>query len=298
MIDIVRVLRETHVARAEHHPTVGSTNDLAAQIAAQGAKELPLLVVADQQTAGRGHGANRWWTGAGSLAFSLLVDAETVAAAESRSPLVALAVAVAVAETVAPLLPSQHGKTLGIHWPNDVMVGGADDVMVGGTDIMMAGGTSISVCPKPLPSQGRQECLPHQSPQRKLSGILVEVLPDRRHVVGVGVNTNNTAADAPAELQSAVATLRDLTGKKFDQTDVLVTLVRRMEQEFLNLRNDATSAAARADQWCLDRGRTLTLESGNRKITGLCRGIAADGSLRLETAGGEETFCSGVLEPA
>ena len=35
------------------------------------AAELPLLVVAERQTAGRGHGANRWWTGPGALAFSL-----------------------------------------------------------------------------------------------------------------------------------------------------------------------------------------------------------------------------------
>ena len=85
MIDAVRILRETSVARVEHRPTLASTNDRAAQCAAQGVKDLPLLVVADQQTAGRGRGSNRWWTGPGGLAFSLLVDAETVAADAERT---------------------------------------------------------------------------------------------------------------------------------------------------------------------------------------------------------------------
>ena len=104
-LDIDRILRETFVARAEYHPSIGSTNDRAAECAAQGAGEMPLLVVADRQTAGRGRGANRWWTGPGALAFSLLVDGRTVGADGGRSPLVALAAAVAVVDAVAPLLP-------------------------------------------------------------------------------------------------------------------------------------------------------------------------------------------------
>ena len=199
-------------------------------------KDLPLVVVADEQTAGRGRGSNRWWTGPGGLAFSLLVDAETVAADASRSPLVSLAAAVAVVDAVAPLLP---GRQVGIHWPNDVIVGGAD----------------IPACHELPASQGRQECLPH----RKLAGILVEVLPDRRHVIGIGLNTNNTVADAPAELQSTAATLRDLSGQEHDQTAILIDLLRRLEQEFSRLLSDAKSVAARADQLCLHRGRTLTL---------------------------------------
>ena len=34
---------------------------------------MPLLIVADGQTKGRGRGGNRWWTGAGSLAMSLAI---------------------------------------------------------------------------------------------------------------------------------------------------------------------------------------------------------------------------------
>jgi len=83
--------------------------------------KLPLLILAEQQTAGRGRGANRWWTGPGSLAFSLLVDLAPWGIGRSQSPLVSLAAAVAVAETVAPRL---RGREVGIHWPNDVYAAG------------------------------------------------------------------------------------------------------------------------------------------------------------------------------
>jgi BirA family transcriptional regulator, biotin operon repressor / biotin---[acetyl-CoA-carboxylase] ligase len=258
-IDAVRLMRETFVARVEHHPVVDSTNVRAAQCAAQGAKDLPLLVVADEQTAGRGRGGNRWWTGPGSLAFSLLVDADMVAADASRSPLVALAAAVAVVDAVGPLLPNRQ---VGICWPNDVHVRVATNDTVA---------------------------------ERKLAGILVEVLPDRRHVIGIGLNVNDIAADAPAELRKTVTTLRDLSGREHDRTRLLVELLQCLQRQFAQLCDDPAAVAARADSLCLQRDRTLTLQRNNRTIAGLCRGIAADGAILLETPAGTERLVSGSV---
>ncbi len=281
MIDVVRILRETFVARAEHHPTLGSTNDRAAQCAAQGVKELPLLIVVDEQTAGRGRGANRWWTGRGALAMSLLLDAETVAIERNCSPLVALAAAVAVADAVAPLLPNH---TVGLNWPNDVM---ACEKKVTGT-----------VCRNGPEGASHKRCLSpfsRMADSRKLAGILIEVLADRRHVIGIGLNANNTLADAPAELQSTAGTIRDLSGKTHDQTDILVDLLKRLEQAFSKLRQEPANIAARADALCLQRGRTLALQLGDRRATGRCRGIAPDGALLLETSVDVEAFYSGCV---
>jgi BirA family transcriptional regulator, biotin operon repressor / biotin---[acetyl-CoA-carboxylase] ligase len=252
MIDLAQILRETFIARAEYHPSIGSTNNRAAQCAAQGVKDLPLLIVADEQTAGRGRGGKRWWTGRGALALSLLVDPRTVAAEESRSPLVALASALAVVDTVAPLLPEHR---VGIHWPNDVFVDG-----------------------------------------RKLAGILVEVLPDRSHVIGIGLNTNNSLTNAPAELQATAATLRDLSRQEHDQTRILLDLLRHLDRTFAQLRADPKAIAARANQLCLQQGRPATVRRGNETIAGCCRGIAADGAILLETPNGLEAFHSGTLE--
>jgi BirA family biotin operon repressor/biotin-[acetyl-CoA-carboxylase] ligase len=130
---------------------------------------------------------------------------------------------------------------------------------------------------------------------RKLAGILIEVLPDRRHVIGIGLNTNNSLTDAPAELQSTVVTLRDLGQATVDQTAILIELLKCLEEQFRRLCGEPESVAARADALCLQRGQTLTLQAAGRTVTGCCQGIAGDGRILLETAGGTEAFFSASI---
>jgi len=249
--DVDRVLEETFLAGAEFHDSLASTNDRAAECARIDAVELPLLVVAAQQTAGRGRGSNRWWTGRGSLAISLVLEDRQIAGGgHDRSPLVALAAALAVVDTVAPLVPSE---TVGLHWPNDVMAAG-----------------------------------------RKLAGVLVEVLPNRRHVIGIGVNTNNALDDAPPELRHTVATLRELSGKTHDPTALLIELLRQLETVLGRLVSEPEQLGIRANSLCLQHGRTLTLQQGDRRITARCAGIAPDGALLLEMPEGRRPFYSGA----
>jgi BirA family transcriptional regulator, biotin operon repressor / biotin---[acetyl-CoA-carboxylase] ligase len=251
-LDIDRVLRETFVAAVEHHATLGSTNDRAAECAAEEGRRLPLLIVADEQTAGRGRGNNRWWTGPGSLTFSLLLTPECVGATpQKRSPLVALAAGVAIVEAVTPLTP-EH--VIGIHWPNDVMADG-----------------------------------------RKLAGVLVEVLAGGRPIVGIGINTNNTAADAPPELQPVVATLHDMLRRACDPTEILVALLTRLEGYLAALTTAPERLTARADALCLQRGMTLAVENDRQVIVGRCAGIAPDGALLLDTPDGQRRFYSGIV---
>jgi len=120
-LDIDRLRRETLVAWVEHYATIGSTNDRARQCAAEGTGPLPLLIAADMQTAGRGRGSNRWWTGQGSLAFTLLLDLGSLGVDRRWWSLVGVAAGVAVVDSVAPRLPSH---SVGLHWPNDVYTAG------------------------------------------------------------------------------------------------------------------------------------------------------------------------------
>jgi len=137
-LDTDRLVCETFVAQVEHHPVLGSTNDRAKHCAAEGPGAMPLLIVADHQTAGRGRGTNRWWTGPGALAFSLLMDRHPWGSDFSRGPLVSLSAAVAVTQTVGPLLPS---LAVGIHWPNDVFASGRK--LAGILVEMLAGGLCV-----------------------------------------------------------------------------------------------------------------------------------------------------------
>ncbi len=252
-MDIQRILEETFVARAEHHETVDSTNNLLRRYAEEnGDIRLPLLIVADRQTAGRGRGGKRWWSGGGGLTFSLLLPADLFPHAHVQPPLAGLASAVAVAETVAPLLPDQKNVT--VHWPNDVYAAG-----------------------------------------RKISGILVEVLADRRHIIGIGLNANNSTADAPAEISQRVATLRDLAGRTFDANDILIEVLRRLERQLRTMAASPQKVARAADRLCGQTGGELSLKLGTQTIAGRCLGIADDGGLKLQTPQGPQTFHSGTL---
>lgn len=120
--DIAQVVVErTFVATAIHHATIDSTNNEARRLAQSGPTQLPLLVLADTQTAGRGRGGNRWWTGKGNLACSVLLRTDAWGVGPPQLHLLSLAAGVAVARAVTPLLGCTEPR---IHWPNDVYAAG------------------------------------------------------------------------------------------------------------------------------------------------------------------------------
>ena len=105
----------------EFHGTVPSTNARARELAREGASEM--LVVADEQTGGRGRLDRAWSSPSGGIYASLLIRPELPPA---RVPLLTLAAAVAVAETASDL-----GVDAGIKWPNDVLVGESERKLAG-----------------------------------------------------------------------------------------------------------------------------------------------------------------------
>lgn len=104
----------------EHHESIDSTNARAAQLAATDI-DLPALIVAEEQTAGRGRGSNAWWSDAGALTFSLLIDASPDQLAQATWPLVSLAAALAIGDCLAARLPVERVE---LKWPNDVYLNG------------------------------------------------------------------------------------------------------------------------------------------------------------------------------
>ncbi len=256
MFDLAQLAAHPFLARLEHHAALPSTNDRALQLAADPHLKTPALVLAEQQTAGRGRGANRWWAAKGALTFSLVLDPAQLRLPAERWPQLSLATAVAVASALEVLGP---GVRLGVKWPNDVHADG-----------------------------------------RKISGILVEVpgaaaSGERRIIVGVGVNVNNSWHAAPPELQAVGTSLRDLTGSEHDLTDVLCELLSGMEMRLAQL---ATHDARLSSAWqalCVLRGRHVEIDLGTRQIAGSCAGTDLDGALLIQTASGQERVYGGVV---
>jgi BirA family transcriptional regulator, biotin operon repressor / biotin---[acetyl-CoA-carboxylase] ligase len=117
MFDLSRIAASQLVTRIDFHESLGSTNDRALELAAAGEPPLPLLVLAERQTGGRGRGTNRWWSAAGALTFSQVLEAAPERLAPDRWPQLSLAAGLAVCQTLEELLPQAECR---VKWPNDV----------------------------------------------------------------------------------------------------------------------------------------------------------------------------------
>jgi len=251
-LDAARLAEWGAIAHVEVHESLPSTQDRALELArADDLSAHSLLVVAEEQTAGRGRGSNRWWTGRGSLAFSLVFDPADWALSRQPLPERSLAVGVAIVDTIRPLLGDHR---VGLHWPNDVFVN-----------------------------------------DRKVAGILIDVLPGGQHVVGIGLNVNNTLEGAPAEVRGRATSLCELTGQVFDRTSLLLDLLQQLEAAVRDSAASPEVFGQRFLELCLQLGQELTIEVGSQRTTGRCAGIGPDGALLLDTAAGWQKFYSGVL---
>ena len=100
------------------HESTASTMDDASAAAAEGAKD-GHLVLADQQTRGRGARGRQWVSPPGSDLYVSVVTRPAVEAASTA--LITLATGLGVRDAVASLLP---GRSVLVKWPNDVWLEG------------------------------------------------------------------------------------------------------------------------------------------------------------------------------
>ncbi len=187
-----KILRETPIRDVRFLSCTTSTNDYAKELLADPARcdslELPLLVSAEAQTAARGRGSKKWWTGPGAIAVSLLLRLSDHGLVREDltllSPLTAKAVAATLEERLA-----QAGlqRSFSIKLPNDVYLEG-----------------------------------------KKICGILIESPIPEYAVIGIGINTNNTLRDLPDEFrETPITTLVDAIGFVSENDDILVRFFKR-----------------------------------------------------------------------
>jgi len=100
-----------------YQPRLGSTNDLARDLAVQGAPE-GTLVIANEQTAGRGRMGRRWDAPPDTSLLMSIIFRPSLPV--ERSPRLVMACGLALAEACHELtsLPVQ------VKWPNDLQIGG------------------------------------------------------------------------------------------------------------------------------------------------------------------------------
>ncbi len=103
-------------SRIKYVTTTSSTNDLARAMARDGAPE-GTIVVAEEQTGGKGRAGRKWQSPPGTgLLFSLILRPDLL---PPETPMLTLVSAVAVARAIS----ASTGVTPRIKWPNDLLIG-------------------------------------------------------------------------------------------------------------------------------------------------------------------------------
>lgn len=260
VFDLARVYDAGLLASVDYHEQLGSTSDRALELAARGETPLPLLVLTERQTAGRGRGTNRWWTNDGALTLSLALEAPPDRLPPSRWPQVALVAGLAVAETLQSLVPAAE---LRVKWPNDVFLAGSK----------IAGILSESV-------PGWRD--------RLVVGIGVNV-NNRGQELGV-------RRQEAAGRREAVA-LVEHDGVMRELTTVLLAVLDQFDLRWRQLIDGGfREIAAIYRNRCLLTGSTIAIDQpGGHRIVGLARGIDDEGALLLATETGLTRIVAGSV---
>jgi BirA family biotin operon repressor/biotin-[acetyl-CoA-carboxylase] ligase len=270
VVDVARLQANTFVRHVEIHDALGSTNDRAAVLARDGNVELPALVVARLQTAGKGRGRNKWWSADGALTFSIVLDAVTAGVAPMTWPQLSLATAVAICDALAieladggPGIVNGDGRAgLGIKWPNDVLIDGG-----------------------------------------KVCGILIEspggAAPAKnRLIIGIGINVNNSWRTAPNVAGSNGAAVCDFTNLQHDLTTVLTNVLIALAVRINQIRAGDLALVHAWQSLDLVRGKDVSIETDGRLVEGKSVEIAHDGALVVDTSSGRLRLYSGTLRLA
>lgn len=241
------------VTQAHWVPTTASTMDLAQAMAREG-----LLIVADEQTAGRGRRGRAWSSPPGTgLYFSVVLRppaSRTAAGDRSVVGLLTLAAGVGVADGIG----AATGLQTQLKWPNDVLVGRRK--LAG----ILAEGVAVGT-------------------------------PEQAVVLGVGVNVST--GSFPPEIAMRATALETELGRPVDRGEVLAqTLIgiahwyralleARYDEVLYAWRKAAPSATGTAVKWTTPQGAH----------TGVSAGIDDTGALLVRTSAGIERLIAGEV---
>lgn len=248
----------------EIHASLPSTMPVAADLVRRPEVRSGVVVVAEEQTAGRGRHSRSWYAPARTaLLVSIALKPPHLRLAAGYLP---IAAGLAALDAVIACVPELSGH-LSLKWPNDLLLG-------------------------PTPTEAG-----------KVAGILIEtVLDTQGHlayaVIGCGINANQTAGELPAVAPPAPSpiSLRLARGAPVDRTDLLIHLCRALGPR-LATPADALLAAWRANLATLgqpvavyERGQTTPW------LTGIAVDVDAGAALVVQDdAGVRHTIHAGEV---
>ncbi|MDW8044770.1 MAG: biotin--[acetyl-CoA-carboxylase] ligase [Nitrososphaerota archaeon] len=119
---------------------------------------------------------------------------------------------------------------------------------------------------------------------KKVCGILGESMRDRI-IIGIGINVNVDLQEFPIDLRGSVTSLMDELGRRVDREDLLVNIIRGVED--ICFRFDKDEILTKWKYFDITLNRRVKVFSNGKVIEGFAIDIADDGSLLVVADGGE-----------
>lgn len=227
-----------------------STNVQAKRLAEEGAPH-GTVVVADQQTAGRGRRGRGWISPSGTnLYFTILLRPEVE---PDKASMLTLVMAMAVAEGIGRACDKRKPGhcDIGIKWPNDIVI------------------------------DGRKACgiLTEMS-------LSVEQDSIQHVVIGVGVNVAKQAF--AEELQGRAMALEEVF-EKVNRAQLLASILEVFEGQYEKFceTGDLSGLKESYNALLVNRDRQVRVLDPKGEFEGIARGIRETGELMVELPGGE-----------
>ncbi len=134
---------------------------------------------------------------------------------------------------------------------------------------------------------------------RKVAGILTELDAEAervRHVIlGIGVNLNATVHDFPPELRGKASSLALAAEQSIDRAAFTGRLLTHLDRDYAELLDHGFAGLrSRYEAYHCLPGRRVTVE-GSARLSGVVRGIDAQGALLVEGPGGVERVVAGEV---
>ncbi len=269
---------------------VGSTMDVAREwLQHTTTAQLPLLVLADVQTAGRGRLRRNWNAPPNSaLLFSLALRPEYLPA--ERTQALVWMTGVALCEGIT----ATTGLQPRLKWPNDVMLPATHTPTSQpqpGMAHLLQPGTEV----------GEQQA-PMIAPEQwyKVAGILLELSSRGSNVdqaiLGCGLNVS---ANPPASvtLRYATTNLSSALGRPVPRLPLLRALLTRLDHWYVRLQQGEVEQLFQT--WrsaLLTLGHTVQIETATGMLTGYAEDVEPSGALRLrDVTGTIHTIASGDI---
>ena len=254
--------------RLHFFTTLRSTSLHAATMRKRGDLFAPAIVLTARQTAGRGRGANTWFSAAGSLTVTFILPVNPTLAPHHLP----LAAGLAVRDAAAELAADQN---IQLKWPNDLVYATHP-----GARTSRSGTTS----PPPL---------------IKLAGLLCERL-DHVDLIGVGLNVNIPARPLPRDIADRVIFLEQLSHPQaaLDLTTALLTLTHHLHRVLVRQSETPFPTLLREyDRHHALLGRTIAVyAAAEPPAVGKCEGLDSTGRLLLRTRAGLKRMIAGHVE--